>query len=485
MKHLLQCLLVPLIIVSCSQEEKNKTALIKGSVLTENVAKINFNWIVDNPISGKGNTYSADVDSKGQFSIEIPIDRMATGQIEAGGFYHQICLIPGDNFTMKIEGDTIQFDGKGANKNNFLYATEKNGLWDQSFFWEMNRCELPLNDLFENLIQFKQKRLAFFRTYIDTVELQKEFVKYYEVITQVYFEQIIQQYPEYYAHRNNTPLIIHELPYSFKAYRNFAKYVDDTKVFCPEYLNNLRNNMYSKINEVVLADSTLSWPDAKYTILFDSLSGKTQEYLLTKWICSEFSQDRYDTLAINKFNEIEKDELAKSTFQQAFEKYNAKHALLGQPLHREFSETLLFDTSETKLTFGEMMNTHKGKVVYLDIWSLNCGPCIAAMPDSKKLKEKLSGLPIEFIYLAQDAPSNDVWNRIFEKSFTNKNHFRTVDYQWGSSRMLKFMEINWVPCYMIFDKEGKLVDFNADRPMNVTNDIVSQLEQTLHDLAVK
>ena len=47
------------------------------------------------------------------------------------------------------------------------------------------------------------------------------------------------------------------------------------------------------------------------------------------------------------------------------------------------------------------------------------------------------------------------------------------------------MEINWVPCYMIFDKEGKLVDFNADRPSSAVAKMETKLEKTLRDLAMK
>ncbi|MFW6389387.1 MAG: hypothetical protein ACOCZI_02010 [Marinilabiliaceae bacterium] len=47
------------------------------------------------------------------------------------------------------------------------------------------------------------------------------------------------------------------------------------------------------------------------------------------------------------------------------------------------------------------------------------------------------------------------------------------------------MEINWVPCYMIFDKEGKLADFNAERPSANVVEEETPLEETLKKLAMK
>lgn len=42
-----------------------------------------------------------------------------------------------------------------------------------------------------------------------------------------------------------------------------------------------------------------------------------------------------------------------------------------------------------------------------------------------------------------------------------------VELVWGSSKMLRHLGINWVPCHMIFDKDGNLIDFVAQRPSDV------------------
>ena len=50
--------------------------------------------------------------------------------------------------------------------------------------------------------------------------------------------------------------------------------------------------------------------------------------------------------------------------------------------------------------------------------------------------------------------------------------------------MSKYMEMYYVPSYMIFDKQGNLIDFMADRP-NIPKIGESKLEKTLKGLAEK
>ena len=57
-----------------------------------------------------------------------------------------------------------------------------------------------------------------------------------------------------------------------------------------------------------------------------------------------------------------------------------KQAPTGAPLHESFQKTMLRDTADTALSFGEMLARYRGSVVYIDVWSLSCAPCIAEMP---------------------------------------------------------------------------------------------------------
>lgn len=482
MKQSLVLLALTILVASCTQKEPDPLVRIEGKVSSLKATKVIFEYIVDNPITGLGETYTADIDSNSCFSMEIPVERLATGRITAGRYYHEVCFLPGDELFIEINADTLHYSGKGSGKNNFLYEAEINEVHNRAFYSEYNKGEMAPDEFLDAMDKFRQKRLDFLDSYLTENELDPVFTDNFRIETQVIFDRLIQGYPRRYSNANKISEDSLNLPSEYQKFSYLSYLTGDEKVISFNYLHNIRNFLYTKSKEARKADSTLTSIGAIHTVIFDSLNRKTREYVMAKWLCSEFSSDKLDTMTYERFQEIEKDSLSARTVWNAHEKYLEKRALIGQSLHPAFTETMLVDSTENQLSFGEMMNGFKGKVVYLDLWGLNCGPCVAAMPHSKQLKERLDSYPIEFVYIAQDPPGKNTWKRIFDISLTKENHFRMVDHRWGSSKMLKFMEINWVPCYMIFNRQGELVDFNADRPY-VREGSESRLEITLKELA--
>ena len=64
-----------------------------------------------------------------------------------------------------------------------------------------------------------------------------------------------------------------------------------------------------------------------------------------------------------------------------------------------FDENVMTAVDGTQKSITEIINTHKGKVIYIDFWASWCGPCKAKMPASVKLHEKFKGEDIVLVYL--------------------------------------------------------------------------------------
>ncbi|MEN8229969.1 MAG: thioredoxin-like domain-containing protein [Bacteroidota bacterium] len=468
--------------ISCKTPNDLKQVTVTGEVYPNDITEVRFVGVIDNSIGDFGAQYVAHVDSNSQFSVVIPIERMATGRMYAGNIYQHLVFIPGDSYHIEIYDDSLFFGGKGAEKNNFLFAANKAGTGERQFAAEYNKGKLSPSEFASEMNDFKKKRLAFLDTYSNINNLEPEFLDFYNIETQIIYENRIQGYPRKYAYVHKTPVDSLELSDEYLRLNCLENFMDDRKVISFNYIHNLRNFLFKKGREVIQMDPSFTYPEAMRAVLFDSLQGKTQEYVMAKWVISEFTQNRFDTLVYNTFLKLDRDKYSTRTVEKAYTKYNEKQSLIGQPLHSSFTETMIVDTSNVQLSFKEMMNKYEGEVVYLDLWSLRCAPCRSAMPHSRDLKNRLSDFPIEFVFLAQDPPSQNVWDEIFEVSLTDENHYRMVDHDWGTAKMLKFMEIDWVPCYMIFDKQGRLIDFSANRPY-VQENIESELEKRLKQLA--
>lgn len=471
------------LLAACSSPNVENSARIRGEVLSSGVSEVELRWLVDNPISRKGGDYQVNIDDQGMFEMDIPLERLAVGQLGIGSALYEVCLLPGDDVFIRVSDGSLDFSGKGAAKSRFLYEATQDGYSTRAFYSAMNEGKLNPTEFVEWAEDFKTRRLAYFDAFDEKSKLEKPFVAWFGVQTEVIFEELIREYPSTYAYRNDISLSELKLPASVDRYKRFSEIVDDDRVVYHGYASGLRNLLFEKMGELVRVDSTIDRSSAVYVLLADSLSGLTREYVLATWIISSLSNDHYDSVAVAMADTLVKNPLATRTLDLAFDKFNEKRSLLGQPLHEEFAQTVFVDTSGVEQTFGQLMDGFKGKVVYLDFWGMGCGPCRAAMPYARQLKDKLQEEPIEFVYASMDWVWDRNWGPLFEATQTRDNHF--VLLNGFNSRLHRFMEINWVPCYMIFDKEGRLVDYNADRPSRMVEQGETSLERELRQLAMQ
>ena len=103
------------------------------------------------------------------------------------------------------------------------------------------------------------------------------------------------------------------------------------------------------------------------------------------------------------------------------------------------------------------LSEFKGKYIYIDFWASWCGPCNREIPFLKDLEKNLNNDMVEFVGISIDEDA-EAWKDALKRNELSENQFL------GNSKLSDMLSIQSIPRYVIYDKEGKLLDANAPRP---------------------
>jgi thiol-disulfide isomerase/thioredoxin len=128
---------------------------------------------------------------------------------------------------------------------------------------------------------------------------------------------------------------------------------------------------------------------------------------------------------------------------------------VGRPFLLEFTDAI----KGTPVSVQSL----KGKVVVIDFWATWCPPCVAEMPNMKKIYAEFKDKGVEFIGVSLDKSKADGGlDRL--KDFVAKNEIEWPQYyqgNWWQSEFSSSWHISSIPCVFLVDAEGKLASVNA------------------------
>ena len=129
------------------------------------------------------------------------------------------------------------------------------------------------------------------------------------------------------------------------------------------------------------------------------------------------------------------------------------------------------DINDKEVSFSDL----QGKYVYIDCWAMWCAPCKQEIPYLKKLEEEFRGKDIHFVSISMDKPKElEKWKKyIKDNELTGIQLFADNAFK---SKIAKDYKINSIPRFLLFDKEGLIIDADAKRPSD------PELKQILNDL---
>jgi len=105
------------------------------------------------------------------------------------------------------------------------------------------------------------------------------------------------------------------------------------------------------------------------------------------------------------------------------------------------------------------LSENLGKVVLIDVWATWCAPCLKEQPALEELEKSLEGKDVVFISLSIDTDQAKWQKMVAEKKLSGLHLFSN-----NKGPIITDYETTEIPRFILFDKNGKTVSFNAPRP---------------------
>lgn len=443
-KLLLSLILFSLTLFSCKDEgQKLDYAVISGKVDNNGGGEIllinRYNYNID----------TLQLKEDGSFVDTLKVEPIHY-HLRHGRSFQLIYLEPGFELNVSFDAEhfdnTLTFSGTGAEINNYLLKKTKKQK-------ELGDDGLSIYDLNEEEAKLMVKEeKALFEEMLDKYNLPGDFKKR-------------EKRNIHYAYINN-----------LMRYNRFLSRTSENSTYVPseDFLAEIKNVGYDNVEDYLFSKDYRGLVRAHYSekadvvqkndsipekIIFLKVLGNIENDTIRNNLLFDEAQFRItltDHLEsyYNNFMDASTNEEHKEKITNSYNKL--KKVAPGQPSPR-FVNYENYDGGVTSLA------DLKGKYLYLDIWATWCGPCIAEIPDLKRIEKEFHDKNIEFVSISIDAKENEnKWREMIEEKDLGGIQL-LADNAWESKFIGDYL-IKGIPRFILIDPEGNIVDSSAPRP---------------------
>ena len=133
----------------------------------------------------------------------------------------------------------------------------------------------------------------------------------------------------------------------------------------------------------------------------------------------------------------------------------------------QFSEAALNDAlltlNDDSILFKSILEKHQGKTLFIDVWASWCKDCLEGLPGVKALQAKHP--EVDFVFLSLDK-TQKAWKKGIKRLEIKGDHY-FMQSGWKGD-MGTFLDLDWIPRYMIIDKQGTIKVFKAIKTSDIT-----------------
>ncbi|WP_299125572.1 TlpA disulfide reductase family protein [uncultured Winogradskyella sp.] len=427
-----------ILFISLSVFAKSGKVILSGKVSNPSVTSIKITYFDYKEVA------SAELDDNGNFKISAKIE---------GGFYFlsygrntaYIYLYPKDELSISFDAEhfdeTLVFEGKGAERNNYLAKKSVKGselTKDLDAFYKVDETTY-----IKNIANVKQRHL----NALAKINVEDFFKTAEEKSLE--FERLlsIQNY------KSNYKFYLGE---EISPSKGFYKPVEKIDVRNEDdykrqpYYRYLVNSVWNKKIDAA--------PDAES--MLNVLREVKSQPIIISLINGFYSKISSNKERAKDYLDLIKMVTTHQPFIEAAEK-QYQEVMKSKGLSKgDASPEFSYETIDGKII---SLNDLKGKYVYIDVWATWCAPCIKQVPYLKQLEERYHNKNIVFVSISVDKEKvKDTWKQmIADKELGGLQLFADKSFD---SDFMNAYAVNSIPRFILIDPEGKIVDPEAPRP---------------------
>lgn len=453
MKKLSFLSLVLIFAVACSRKaEESRSVIFSGKITNpkDTVLILYSESFRDTiPVSDDGSFRKAlDTVTEGYYSFTH------------GKEYTDLFLSPGDSLFVTFNTDefdeTMHYEGKGAEKSNYLATamlqSEERYSIEEEMFASSEEVFLKIAD---SLRTADEKRLqAFHDSFPEVAEKFKHFEK--GKITYAHAQNLLQ-YPGMHGYVTGEKDF--EPSASYYNFLSLLKKEDETLLDVTEYRQFLQAYLRHKTSDIYKQDTTLrKKKSGHFDILYAAVKKEFAQPAVLDYMKYTVLSEWMDMRGIEEVEDAVKDFVKSSPDKKRVEAINElygkwKNLVRGNPAPGFRYVSIAGDT----VALADL----RGKSVYIDVWATWCGPCRAEIPHLEKLQEEFSGKNIAFVSVSID-DNKEAWEKMVkEKNMKGIQLFATGAWK---SEIVKSYAISGIPRFILINSKGEIVTANAPRP---------------------
>jgi len=432
-----------------SLPNNNNKVIIKGTTLVKgdkfeliyNTFNISFNY------------GEFAIQEDGSFNGEIFISEPVFGKARIINDRRTVKIFPlyikpGSSIELNVSQNEVEYKGELKNENEFFKKFELEVTMGTFKYYNSTNF-----DDFTTLDALNEKNKAI----LSETQLNEEFKQYVASWLNYSYQSIK------YRIIAKADVQISDLPtevINFIKETSSEKFSSSALMGVQDWRSFLDNYFYTQ--DTYIKTNTTKLVDRFEQITNNFSKDRYALYLSNKLINSNNGMDGTCRKQVNNLSTFIKSDLTKSNLDSLYSQLSKselgyKHLLKGKPAPEFTFEDIN----------GEMvsLSDFKGKYVFLDVWNIYCGPCIAQIPYIKKYEEELKSENIAFIAVSCDRQKEkQKWRDFVIKKEMVGNQL-IMDNGRDSDFLMDY-NIKGFPTFIIIDPDGNMVDYKFHFPEN-------------------